>query len=1150
MTNRLVQANAMRSTMSRCAQTLLFSTAVTSLAAGLLAPGTAHAADECGPAQRGNVVCNAVGNPFSNGVEYTSPPIDPTQDPSLDPAVPVYDLTVNLGPDVAVDRAGDGAGIALHGLNGGDVAIVSNGSVRTTGYYGVGVLTNAASGGNATVTVNDVSTDGFASHGIYATADAVTVTVNGTVATSDGFSNGVRALASNGGATVTNNGSIVTNAGGGVGIVAYGSDGATVSGSGTIHTHGGAATGIGVNGFDGATFAAASSIVTEGDFSRGVVAEGSGDVTVEVGNVVTKGPVASGIEAATFDHGAGPLDADLQVIATNVTVDGVASQGIDVFSANNGMVKIEAGSVTTHGEGGAGILSKTYTADTIIDVANVMTTGTGTAIIANRPSGIRATSDTGNITISSTNLVSTQGAYGMGIAAETAGAVTINVHDASTRGDAATAISAVGGSSDVTINGNVATVGAEAAGVYANGQTGTATVTNNGSIIATGSNSEGIVALAAGDVTVSGTGSVRSSSTGLDLHSDAGAITVRQAAIVTSGDGADGIAASAGGNVIVDVGSIRAAGLSSTAIRASGTRGADVRVAGAVVSNTSVGVSMTAGDIARLTVAASGSVTGGTDGVLIDSGGGAIIDNAGTIAGGNGYALHITGGPATIANTGAIDGRLLLTGGNDAVSNGGRLTLTGASDFGAGADTLTNSGMIRLATATTVQTTSIAGLEALANSGVIDLRNGVVGDRLTLAGTAYTGTGNATLGLDVAFATGRATADRLILGSATGSTTIALDVSGTPTLFAPVTLVEVGAASSPGAFTLAGGSRDFGLISVGLNYATALSGYQLVSAPSTSVYRQAQLGEALASLWNRSSDAISSRFSSDRDAAWTGDAVTGSGRLWLQTLGEVNTRKDRRDVNVVGLTQQGVNVGYRQDAFGAQIGLDVVGGSGADSAVVGVTGGYLNSTTRFAAGGGDRFEVDAINVGIYAGLNRGPFFLNGLAKYDLYTIDHRSYVAGLNRNDRTHAWGGKVEAGVRLGSASFFAEPLVSLAYSRTALDDFTVGAISFDFDRFDGLRGKAGLRVGGRTDIGGAAVGFYAAGAAIKEFEGSDGLRFSSGGQVVALGTDRLNTFGQGTIGVNVAMRSGVSGFIEAHGEVGNEYRGGGGRAGLRIRF
>ena len=60
----------------------------------------------------------------------------------------------------------------------------------------------------------------------------------------------------------------------------------------------------------------------------------------------------------------------------------------------------------------------------------------------------------------------------------------------------------------------------------------------------------------------------------------------------------------------------------------------------------------------------------------------------------------------------------------------------------------------------------------------------------------------------------------------------------------------------------------------------------------------------------------------------------------------------------------------------------------------------------------------------------------------------------------------------------------------------------------------------------------------------------FSSGGQNVTIVNDKLDTYVQGTLGVSIASPGGVTGFIEGHGEASDNYRGGGGRAGIKIAF
>ena len=128
-------------------------------------------------------------------------------------------------------------------------------------------------------------------------------------------------------------------------------------------------------------------------------------------------------------------------------------------------------------------------------------------------------------------------------------------------------------------------------------------------------------------------------------------------------------------------------------------------------------------------------------------------------------------------------------------------------------------------------------------------------------------------------------------------------------------------------------------------------------------------------------------------------------------------------------------------------------------------------------------------------------------------VDRRSYAAAFDTEEDAHACGGRLEAGLRLRSAGLFAEPRASLTYSRASLGDLTADGGAFDYDRFTGVRGRAGLRLGRLTEIAASAVAFYVDGAVGKEFEGRDGLRFANGGQVVDIRADRLGTYGQGAL-------------------------------------
>ena len=1236
---------------------LFLSSAIASIAFGLLSPAAAQAVDECGPAEQGTVTCTPAGNPYPDGIDYTTPPIDPAQDPAVDPAVPVYDLTVNLEPGVAVQPA-NGSGVRLFGLNDGavtlnagestDIAVsgavaagvfagtdsgdltINTDNIVGTGERNAGILALSDSGdiridadsiavtavgiyadtyGDVTIDVNDVSTQEDNASAIVAFGEGTSVTIQGAVSTAGESAHGVYTEGYSGGVSVVNNGTVTTTGPGSRGIFASSDGDVEVSGTGSVSSTG---IGIDVHSDAGDITVEQGAIATSGDDSVGVQAVtdnlygSAGNVTIDTGTVTTTGDGADGINVSATYGGAiairhdaittagaqsWGIDAagrdDVSIVGESITTTGYNSFGVSVRSDYGVVSVINTGTISTVGDYSDGVVA-TSSSDVAIDADAITTQGYSSY-------GVYVEGEDASV---STGAVSTSGddSVGVMVMAQYDAAATVR-RSVTTSGDYADAVAVIAnsGTASAINNGTILTTGAEANGIDARSRNGDVEVSGTGSVETRGDTSAairaradvGTVEVASGSVTTSGydsdgidafggngvaigVGSVTTTggqSTGILAGGNA-SVLVNADAVRTSGAASDGIVAlSFGGDVLMDVGSVQVSGADSLGIRAFGIGGgADVSVSGAVRAESGDGVRLLAGGvgggglgglgdpaldgIARLTVGDGGSITSGTDAVAIVSVRGASVNNAGTIAGGSGYALSITGGPATIANSGTIAGRLLLTDGNDTLTNSGTLVLTGASDFGAGSDLLTNAGAIRLARAGTAQTASVAGLETLNSSGAIDLRNGVAGDRLSFAGTAYTGSGNASLGLDIAFANGVATADQLVLGSAAGSSAISLAVQGIPTLIAPITLVDVGSTSSGATFTLSPESRELGLVSFGLSYDSGGTAFQLVSAPSPVVYAQAQLGEALTTLWNRSADAVSARLGAGRDAAWATGGAASTGRVWFQLLGEANTRRDRRSFNFLGLAQDDVNLGYRQDAFGIQAGVDLIRGDPESGFTAGITAGYLNSTTRFTAGRGDRFVVDAGNIGLYAGFRGGPVFVTALAKYDAYKVDRRSYFVPLNGKDNAHAWGGRVEAGLRLGSARFFAEPLVSLAYSRTSLDDFTVGPNSFDYDRFTGLRGKAGLRIGGHTTLGGNATAFYVGGAAVREFKGKDGLIFTSGTQVLDLRARRLGTYGQATAGANITMSSGVSGFIEGHAEFGGPYRGGGGRAGLRIAF
>jgi outer membrane autotransporter protein len=269
----------------------------------------------------------------------------------------------------------------------------------------------------------------------------------------------------------------------------------------------------------------------------------------------------------------------------------------------------------------------------------------------------------------------------------------------------------------------------------------------------------------------------------------------------------------------------------------------------------------------------------------------------------------------------------------------------------------------------------------------------------------------------------------------------------------------------------------------------------------------------------------------------------------MQVYGSLSQQDDSFEFTSAGFTQL-ISLNYDQDYFGFQTGYDFVPAFGEEDIVLGLTGGYLSSNLGFD-GTADNVRYDAFNIGAYAGINSGRFFANALVKYDFITADVRARTAGYSVDLDGAAYGVRLEAGYRWGEDDFFVQPLASFEYQQASLDDFSALGADIDFDRFDGLRGMIGARLGGETKVNGSnTLTYYLGGQLAHQSQTGDGLTFSTGAASVEIANRLSNTFGRFDLGLNIASQNGVSGFIEANADISGGYTSYGGRTGLKIEF
>ncbi len=1083
---------------------------------------------------------------------------------------------------------------------------VTGGSVSAFGEYSAGVVASAlGAGGGVTVNVNSIQTNGLnaalfapGSSGVWArTTDGDINVTTQTISTKGAGAYGVNALSSSGGDIVVKSGAIstlaadgisaISNYGGGVkitatktttggdgsiGIYAGARQGAVVVSGGDVSTTGFNAAGIYAVGGTG-TKVDFGSVSTTGSFSAGVDAETdsggvtvsgisvstkgtdalgvfatakTGDVNVTVGTVKTTGGNAVGIYA-TAPGGA------VNVNAANVsTAAAIGGQG--VFASGVSATVVSSGAISTtgdskYGDSGTAVTIKATTGDATASLNNVSTTGAGAL-------GIDAYSAGGGVIITQTGALSTKGANAVGIRADGEGASGVVISGGgpvSTTGAYASGVYAASNKGPISVTaGSVNTAGNASNAIAAVSYSGAVTV-SSGPISTTGVNSVGVFASSNGPVSVATTGTLKTTgldSTGILAVSNGGSVTVNSQSVTTTGDNAGGLIVQGATNVVVTTGSVQTSGADATGIYAGSTFGdTTVKVTGAGVTATKGTGIYARGDHVVITTAAGSTVSGATDGITLQAGTSSTLNLAGTLTSSGAYAIEAFSGPVNVNNSGVITGKVRFASGADTVTNTGTFNATGSSDFGAGADVFNNSGTFNvLPGAVPTGNVTLAGLETFNNTGLVNLSNGRAGDTLTIPGVFAAGTGSQ-LTIDVAAqGPGPATADSLVITSASGQTLVNVHSLGTPGLTSGVTVVNGSAASPATAFTVAPGSADQGFVRYLIAYDPAGADFNLVGVPGPAAYEAAKAPSLQRDLWQRSSDSWSARMSEQRDAKTAGEPGGDSFQSWAQFYGGGDSQRDVRSTAVFGQTQT-YDLHEDQSYYGLQAGLDAERSFGAKAVTLGITTGYANTDLTFRTP--DRMRLQAYNLGAYVGFTSGGWFINGLVKYDWNSGSLSSRLAGFRQDLHGHSFGVTGETGYRFGGPSLYAEPIGSLSYVRTQTNDFSQVGGNLNYSNADGWRAKVGARVGGSMTLSsGAKLVPYAQVEYVRDFHVRGDLFLDTGGGAVDLVDSRRRPFAQVAAGLTLITTQRWSAFFEADGDFGNGNNGTGGRAGVRLRW
>ncbi len=1111
--------------------------------------------------------------------------------------------TLNLRGALATLRtSGAGATGALINASG----VTGNlGNVITTGVGSQGaVITSTApvnlTIGNVATTGNGVTINAGANAVTLATG-AVTATesgASGTVINSTGAVNftGGRQVASGANALQINGGAGAINAavagasttGTGTAVAITGTGPLIFANTGAITTTGAASNGINISGVTTAGVTCGN-VSTIGPNSPAVIVASNGNTSVTCGAVTTIGAASDAIRVTNT---AGTTT----VTGGTTSATGAGSRGIVVSSSApsaSNLVTVNTGVLTANGNGvvadatsGASVLVNANGDVTSTTGSAITATTTGGAATVNQALGTTITAATDSIRVINTiggainvnavgTLIANNGS-GVFVSTSAASADPINVTTNVVRstggpGTWGSQVRASAGTGDITItsNGPMSSAGAPGSifgGILAltNGTSDrNVTVNVNANIGSLTDRSSASQVLVSGTSSTARTLAVNISNA--SIFGGPGAVQVQQngtslgqiriigtGAGTLSANGATGIGvnarilnASNPGDILVDLAQNvdgTAQGINATTL---GTGTVTVIARGNVTSSNGAGITVASGGRAVVTVGAGTTTSGTGNAINSTAAGGSTITNAGVIISTGGFAIDANGGSASITNTGIVNGRIDLTGNADTFANnaGGLFNAVGASDFGLGNDSFINAGVL-----TAFSSATFNGLENFNNTGLIDLRDGVADDILTLTGTTFTGGPGSQLGLDVSFATN--SADRLVIGTAAGTTTLLLNrtAPGTVPLLNLNGILLVDADSAAASNFQLGGVTDFGFTRLNLVFDAATSNFRVITAPDREVFETGRYGVGMTNAWNQSGDAWSARMTELRDVAFTKREERPDGfEMWAQGYAGSEGQNQVRSFNLGG-TAKTFDLSYDQEFQGFQLGGDVQRSMGWGTMVFGLTGGVINSDQEFASG--NSFALQGGNLGAYAGLYAGGFFLNGLVKADRYEATVMSSTAFFRDEIQATTVGAKAEVGYRMGVGGFFVEPVIALAYTDSDLDDLSVPGGVFKFEDNESLRGEAGVRVGGDFAMGSSRIQPFIGVFAVDELRGQNTAVFTSGSTSFGLQDVEPETYGKVSVGLNLLEQDGVNLFVRGDALFSGEAKGGSVRIGARWSF
>ena len=358
-------------------------------------------------------------------------------------------------------------------------------------------------------------------------------------------------------------------------------------------------------------------------------------------------------------------------------------------------------------------------------------------------------------------------------------------------------------------------------------------------------------------------------------------------------------------------------------------------------------------------------------------------------------------------------------------------------------------------------------------------------------------------------------------------------------------------------------SLDKGLYQYVLLFDEEAEQFKLFGTLSGAAYQLPMAATVAHDIWRVSAGSWMERQAHVRGGIEPG---TGGG-VWLRFSGEQADREVSSTSTLGGLPYTVDNT-HDTKTYAVTGGVDLISAESEDRAyAVGVMLGYGHSDVDYEVSTNTQ-AFDAWTGGVYASVSAGGLFVDAVVNYNKVIIDTDApgfdlLPEGTILSSRLNSLGGQVEAGWRMDlSEGFFVEPLASVSYIRSTMDDLDIEpddrsrpGLVVSYEDPSSFRAGIGGRAGMESDLGPVRTQLSLLGRIWNELEAKNtasihNLAFPDDPDI-RVTDDFSGQFSEIAVGASVwSQGGGVSGFFNLGGKFGEDYDAQTLSAGVRVTW